>query len=72
MAKSAAKAIPILTAEDYDTIEQARSRIDQVRAAIDQVEQCGVDCTQQRQDLVWAEESLAKFRLVLFPGGRPR
>jgi hypothetical protein len=69
-----AKAKPpqILTGDDYDTIERTRARIAQVHAAIAQAEQCGVDCQQSKSDLQWADESLTKFKAVLFPHGRPK
>ena len=71
MAKSK-NTLPILQAADYDTIVQAKARIDAILAAIAQSEQCGVSCQQHREQLQWAEQTLEQMRTVLFPGGRPR
>lgn len=71
MAKSK-NALPILQPVDYDAIMQAKARIDMILAAIDQAEQCGVTCTQHREQLQWAEQTLEQMRTVLFPGGRPK
>lgn len=72
MARQSKAAPQILSAADYDIVDQAQSRIASIEAAIAQVEQCGIDCQQSRDDLDWARDQLAKIKSTLFPAGRPR
>lgn len=64
---------PIATAAQYDTLMEARSKLNEALNMIGIAEQCGHDCQRYRQAAQQMSQQLDRYFSVLFPTGqRPR
>lgn len=62
----------VLNEQHYDSLQDAKSRLQQIKEVLPKARSCGVNCDEYTKMAQMAEETIAQLEMTWFPKGRPK